>query len=248
MTKEESKAKLSQLRLETGTLVKDYNEAIRNNKFEEATKADKEMTEKINEYTGVARDMCFEECKNTENPMLTAIKILTYTTIAVKDKKKDEEKFPTRVIEDREKNIDLLKLDKYCDGIGANENWIPIVQKMNCLMTAQKCADLGLDPRVVNDSYAMNEIARGYDMGKNPTSKTNLLKTLQTVITAMIGDEYKATSHDVNFLISVYAKKSRRALTVTCANHKALCGYLAEICHRIVANKSYDVEYKRNSK
>ena len=89
---------------------------------------------------------------------------------------------------------------------------------MNFLLTAQKAVDLGIDPKAVNDSYAMSEIAREFDMGKNPTSKTNLLKTLQTVITAMLGEQYKATSHDVNFLMSVYSKKNRKALTVTCAN------------------------------
>lgn len=44
-----------------------------------------------------------------------------------------------------------------------------IAQKMNFLLTAQKAKDLGLDPQKVNDSYAMSEIARQFDMGKNPT-------------------------------------------------------------------------------
>lgn len=81
-------------------------------------------------------------------------------------------------------------------------------------------------------------------MGKNPTSKTNLLKTLQTVITAMLGEQYKATSHDVNFLMSVYSKKNRKALTVTCANHRYFRNYLAEVCHRIVTGKTYELDFK----
>ena len=104
--------------------------------------------------------------------------------------------------------------------------------------------DLGLDPQKVNDSYAMSEIARQFEMGKNPTSKTNLLKTLQMVVNAMIGDGYKATSHDVNFLLSVYSKKNRKALTVSCANHRNFRGYVMEVCHRIVTGKSYELEYK----
>ena len=87
----------------------------------------------------------------------------------------------------------------------------------------------------------MSEIAREFDMGKNPVSKTNLLKTLQTVITAMLGEQYKATSHDVNFLMSVYSKKNRKALTVTCSNHRYFRNYLAEVCHRIVTGKSYEL-------
>ena len=91
----------------------------------------------------------------------------------------------------------------------------------------------------------MSEIAKQIDMGKTPTSKTNILKTLQTIITAMLGDEVKATSHDVNYLMSVYSRKNRKALTVTCANHKYFRGYLAEICNHIVTGNPYDVDFKK---
>ena len=102
-----------------------------------------------------------------------------FVTIGVKDEQKGDDKVPVRSIVDKERQIDLLKLHKYCGSIGANENWSHIAQKMNFLLTAQKCVDLGVDPKSVNDSYSMSEIAREFDMGKNPTSKTNLLKTLQ---------------------------------------------------------------------
>lgn len=152
-----------------------------------------------------------------------------------------------RSVIEKERQIDLLKLHKYCDGIGEDHNWLYMVEKFNMLLTAQKAVDLGIDPKAINDSYAMSEIARGFDMGKNPASKTNILKTLRTIITAMLGEEFasKATSHDVNFLMSVYSRKSRKALTVTCANHKYMRGYVMEICHRILTDKAYEVDYKK---
>ena len=153
MTREENTAKLAQLRSETEALVKDYNDAIQNGKFEDASKADKAMTEKINEYTATVRDMCFEDCKNTDNPMLTAVTTLSFVTIGVKDEQKGDDKVPVRAIVDKERQIDLLKLHKYCGSIGANENWSSIAQKMNFLLTAQKAVDLGIDPKAVNDSY-----------------------------------------------------------------------------------------------
>lgn len=244
MTREENTAKLATLRSEAEALVKEYNEAIQTGKFEEASKVDAKLTEKVNEYTATVRDMCFEDCKNTANPMLTAVTTLSYVTIGTKDEQKGDDKVPVRSIVDKERPIDLFKLDKYCGGIGADKNWLHIAQKMNLLLTAQKATDLGLDPKAVHDSYAMSEIAREFDMGKNPTSKTNLLRTLQTVITAMLGEGYKATSHDVNFLMSVYSKKNRKALTVTCANHRYFRNYMAEICHRIVTGKAYELDYK----
>lgn len=244
MTKQESMAKLAELRGTVEELVKSYNDAIQNDRTEDFVKADKAITDAVNEYTATVRDMCFADCKATDDPMLTAVKTLSYVTIGVKDEQKGDDKIPVRVIVDKERQIDLLKLDKFCGGIGADKNWMHIAQKMNFLLTAQKARDLGLKLAKVNESYAMSEIARQFDMGKNPTSKTNLLKTLQMAVTAMIGEGYKATSHDVNFLLSVYSKKSRKALTVSCANHRNFRGYVMEICHRIVTGKSYELEYK----
>ena len=150
MTREENIAKLAQLRSDAEALVKDYNDAIQNGKYEDATKAEKAMTEKVNEYTATVRDMCFEDCKNTDNPMLTAVTTLSYVTIGVKDEQKGDDKVPVRTIVDKERQIDLLKLHKYCGKIGANENWAHIAQKMNFLLTAQKAVDLGINPKAVH--------------------------------------------------------------------------------------------------
>ena len=243
---EEAVKKLTGLRSEVDTLVSNYNEAYQAGKFEDAMKASKAIEEKVNEYTSVARDDCFEACKNSPDPMLTAVTVLSFITIGVKDEQKGDDKIPVRIVVDKERQIDLFKLHKYCGdkGIGADPKWLYMAEHLNMLLTAQKAQDLGLDPKTVNDSFAMSNIAREIDLGKNPTSKTNMLKTLQSIVTAMLGEQYKATSHDVNFLMSVYSRKNRKALTVTTANHKALRGYLAEICHRIVTGKKYAVDFK----
>lgn len=249
MTKTENAAKKAELRTKAEEQVKVYNDAIQNGKFEEALKADEEITKAVNEYTSIVREECFDECKSAENPMLEAVTRLTFTTIGTKDNKKGEEKIPVREVIDKDRAIDLLKLHKAVDGgIGVEKNWAHKAEKLNFLLTAQKAVDLGIKSeklKEIHDSYAMSEIAKQIDMGKTPTSKTNLLKTLQTVITAMLGEEVKATSHDVNYLMSIYSRKNRKALTVTCANHKYFRGYLAEICHHIVTGNPYEVEYKK---
>lgn len=237
-----------ELREKAESLCKEYNDKIQNGEFEEAMKIREEMEQVINEYTSKARTECFDEIKATENPIIAAVTRLTYPTIRAKDTKQGEEKVPVTIIEDIERAIDLLKLHKYIEGgIGVDKNWAYTVEKFNFLMTAQKAVDLGVDPKVVNDSYAMSEISRAIDMGKSPTSKTNILKTLNAVVAAMIGEEYKATSHDVNFLMSIYSRKNRKALTVSCANHKYMRQYLAEVCHRIVLGKKYEVDFKQIS-
>lgn len=246
MTREEATTKKAELRTKVEEQVKVYNDAIQSGNYELAYKTDGEIQESVNEYTSIARDECFTECAAAENPMLEAITRLSFQTIGTKDTKKGDEKIPVREVIEKERAIDLLKLHKTVEGgIGADKNWSHLAEKLNFLLTAQKAVDLGINPKAVHDSYAMSDIAKQIDMGKTPTSKTNILKTLQTVITAMLGEEVKATSHDVNYLMSVYSRKNRRALTVTCANHKYFRGYLAEICNHIVTGNPYEVEYKK---
>lgn len=246
MTRAEKEAKLKELKATVDEKVKAYNEAMQDGKFDEVSKLDTEITDTVNEYTSIVRDMCFEDCAASDDPMMAAVTALSFMTIGVKDTKKGDEKLPVREVIEKERQIDLLKLHKFVDGgIGHNKEWAYMVEKFNLLMTCQKAKDLGVDPTAINDSYAMSEIAKGYDLGKNPASKTNLLKTLTAIVQAMVGEEYKPVSHDVNFLLSVYSRKSRKALTVTCANHKYMRGYIMEICHRIVTGKTYEVDYKR---
>ena len=244
MTREEMLQKQNEIRSQIDAKVLSYNDIAQNGNASEATKVGNDIDELVAEYTGIARQLVFDELKTTENPMIEAVKRLTFPTIAIKDEKSGEQKIPVRTVIDREKPINLAELHKYCGGIGHDKNWVYMIQKLNFLLTAQTCIDLGIDPKAVNDSYAMAAVAAEIDLGKNPTSKTNMLKTLNTIITAMLGDGYKAVSHDVNYLLKVYAKKNRKALVVSCANHKNFTGFIAEICHRIVTGKVYGVEYK----
>lgn len=248
---EEAVKKLTELREEVEVLVSSYNEDFQSGKIKEAMETSEKIDEKIAEYTSIARDDCFAMCKGSPDPMRAAVTALSFITIATKDEKRDDDKIPVRVIVDRERPIDLYKLHKFCGGkgIGADPQWLYMAEKLNMLLTVQKAQDLGVkDVTTINDSYAVSAIAREIDMGKNPCSKTNLLKTLQMVITAMLGEGAKATSHDVNFLMEAYSKKSRKALTVTAANHKTMRGLLAEVCHRIVTGKTYAIEYKAAKK
>jgi len=257
------KLTLPELREKAESLAKVYNDQVQSGNFApkmehptgdknpdetpvvEIVLIDDVMNNVVGEYTSISRDNCFETLMTAEDPMLAAVKTLEYPTIRIVDKK-DENKTPIRSIEDSSKYIDLLKLHrKVKGGIGKSDNWHLVIEKLNLLMTAQKAIDLGINPKSINDSYAMSDLAKAIDLGQNPTSKTKILATVQSVVTAMIGEEYKAKSHDVNFLLSVYSKKSRKALTVTCANHKYMRQYMMEICHRIVTNGSYAIDYKK---
>lgn len=248
-TREEYQAKLVELRELAESKTSEYNDALQNGEMDKVTKTESEIEEAISEYTGIAEMLAFDTCEKSENPMVTAVTMLTFRTIAKKDIKEEGSKVAIRKIDDKEKYIDLAKLHKRINGgIGADKTWIYQVEKMNMCMTAQRAQDLGCSAenlKDINDSYAMSEIAKQVQLGKSPCSNTQLLKTLATIITAMLGEGYKPNSHDVAFLKSVYAKKGKAALTVACANHKNFRNYIAEVCHRIVTGGIYTVEFKK---
>lgn len=256
MTRENNIAKLAQLKADAEALATTYNEAMLAAKFDVAKKADEDVDQVIGEYTSIVRTMCFEDCNAAEDPMMEAIKRLSFVTIRKVDTVNQETKISVRSIDTKEQTIDLLKLHKFCqkaaqdangkhpDGIGHDKNWPAAAEKLNFLLTYQAAVDLGINPKTVSDSYAMSNIAREFDMGKTPTSNTNMLKTLQTVVTAMLGEGYKATSHDVEFLKKAHTKKSRKALTLACANHRNFRGYMAEICNHIAFGTAYGLDYK----
>lgn len=240
--------KLNALRATAEEKVKAYNELYQSGSFADAVKLEDEIDQAVNEYTSEARKLCFEQCVASGNPMFHAVNQLTFTTIATKNEEVGEAKIPVLTIIDKEKAIDLQKLHKYVSGgIGHDKNWIYIAEKFNCLLTAAAAIDLDIDPKTVNDSYAMSAISKDINLGKVPTSDTAKLSQLKVVIEAMIGPEYKVTSHDLKFLMKVYSKKSRKALSVTTANQKYLRSYLAEICHKLVTGKVYELDYKKIS-
>ena len=270
MTKTERIAEMQVLREKAESLVMQYNEGIQNgnpNPTIEVNVLDSNgnvtgskaeyitnlIDEVVNKYTAIAREICFTECRETDDPMLEAIKRLTFATIGMKVSKKGEEKIPVAEIIEKNKAIDLLKLHKTVDGgIGKDPKWNGMVEKMNFHMTARqakrivkKKENLTRVLTEINDSYAMSDIAKAIDMGKDPTSNTKLLGTLQGIVTAMIGEEYKATSHDVNFLTDLYASKGKTALSVNCANHRYFRAYIAAICHSIVTGEDYEISFKK---
>lgn len=254
MTNEQRVAKLKELDTQVNEYVKQYNEAMGENKFDEAAKLDKLIEETVNEYTSVARTLCFEHCCAAGEPvaiMRRAVETLSYLTIAVKDEE-NEDGTETRIVISKTRAIDLKKLHAYApNGIGADKRWNDTLEKMNYHLTARQAKRImGKDNltkflKDLDDCYEMSAVAKAIDMGKDPTSNTKILATLQSVVTAMIGEEYKATSHDVNYLLDVYAKKSsKKALTITAATHRYLRNYMMDVCHRIVTGGSYGVECK----
>lgn len=201
-----------------------------------------DLKEKVGAYDAAAKALCYEDCFATGDAILEAVRIRQYASITVKDTQEDGCPL-VHSVETKMKDIDLLDMNKKLGGnLGHETNWPHLAQRVNFLLTVDRAKGLGIDPKGISNSYTMSEIAKEIDMGKTPTSNTNMLKTMQRVVAAMLGDGYKATSHDVVYLKSVYAKKGKKALSVQCADHRRFVGYMADICHHLVTGKPYEVE------
>lgn len=250
-----TKRTLAELRKEAEELAIKLNEARLEGKEMEALDIRTDINKIIVEYTEQVCLQCFEHCKNSDDAMLEAVKLLSFMTITAKDVHDNDSILPKCEIVDKAKRIDLVKLDKYCGGIGKDKNWYHKAQKFNMLLTAKVAGELGYTPKrivtEINDSFAMSKIAQSIDLGNNPTSNTNMLKTLRALVSSMIGEEFenKVTSHDVRFLRECFTKKSnKKALSIACTNNKGLCVVLADICHKAAFGGEYDVESREIKK
>jgi hypothetical protein len=215
-------------------------------------KRNRELDEVITYYNETAKDMCFSACRNAEKPMHYAVLTFFWKGIRVKGTVDKETQIVSRQIVEAEKPIDLGALYKFMDNkLGADHMWFYTAEKLNFYLTYRAADRVGaeavkklLDSK--SDCFLMSKIARDIDLGKNPCSNTNLLKTLNRVIKEMLGEEYEATSRDVRYLVDAYSndnKKSRTALTA--ANHKTLRNYLKKVCERILTGRyGYDVEQR----
>ena len=232
-----------------------WNEAYIAKNMENMLKADKVLTESVKEYSEVAQALCFHKLKESSTPMLDAIKKLSFTTLKVKENRDNETGINSREIVEKDQQIDLLKFDNFCKGGIANDPlWQYVIQRFNLLMCLRAARELKIDPKTVSDSYFMAEKAKEIELGKSPDSNTQILKQLQMCIDAVIyekgehGNIYKATSKDVAYLIMLYTKKGKAALSVATAKHSNMRGIITEVLHRIVTEKEYSVEYKTRKK
>lgn len=248
-TREELNAKMAEIRESAEQNAQAYNELMLEGKYD--AEIDGKIADLVGEYTSIARAIAFQDCKDTEHPMRAACINPSFDTIRAKQVPIEEgSKIKKLVIEDDSKRIDLKRLWKFCDKkLGDDPSWIYAAEQFNFRLTLRACQRHGIKAKEVNDSYAMAKLAKEFDLGKNPVSNTNILKTLTQVVQMMIGEEFKPNSHDVNRLVDVYCKAdNRNLLKAKAANHNQMRGYLQAICHRILTGEAYELDYKKAKK
>lgn len=219
--------------------------------------AEETLSKQEKEYDKLVATMLYDELLATAEPIVEAIKRYSYKTLKHREKKSEGEDKKVIGLElvEKERQIDLLKLCEYSKNNGAAQlptDWQYAVSKLNqllCLRTAKtlKCTDAEI--ATITKTYYLKEQARKIEMGKTPTSDTQICKALQTVINGIIfkddgkgGNVYKCNNHDVAYLLGCYTKKGKKALALSVAKDGFFRLVITEICLRIIENGRYTVD------
>ncbi len=247
LTPAERLVKMTELKAQAESLVKEYNDATQTASFADAVRIDEKLTEAINEYTHHAREVFYDHLAGYEDPMLQAILELRFPTIAKRDRKEGEMKIPVRELIEVSKDIDFVGLHRRCKGIGADKKWFDAVQKLNYLHTRQNSLDIGHDEKRFNkeigELYRMTETAKGIDVGGDLSTEEGFAVALKYIVYLMIGEEYvsKVSRPDVKFTDKALTKlATKKVLAIESPSHKLFVKVLAYVCHRIVTGESYE--------
>lgn len=253
MTNTATLAKLTSLRKDIESLVAEYNVALKAGDMKQTTATEALIKEAEKTYAGLSMNNFFEQVsdRNDYNRTLTqAITALCYQVLSHKMVKEDGVTTRMELIE-RSKTVDLEKLCKFND---FSTSWVYTLEKFNLLMTLRTAIELGLPKaalRAINDSFAMRKLSEQVELGKTPTSNTQICKQLQSVVDAILfmandkeTNTIKVNSHDVAYLLMCYTKRGRSALKVVCSKHSFVENLVTEILHRVITGKTYDVDYR----
>ena len=239
------------LKQQAEDLAKAYNEAINFGEFKKMQKVDEQLAGVLDEYETLSKNEALNELAKHEDPFVALAENMTYDKLKT-HLNKEKGVVTGMSIESGLVQIDPIDLHKkVAGGIGVNKQWQYMVEKLNFLMTARVARALKIPLSTIRDCYAMDDIAKDMDKfksgdGDDPTGDDALLEDLQTIVSATVGDKYAADIKCVGYLCSVYSKKNRKeALSVTCANHKYMRGYILDILHHCVTGKDFVIDFKR---
>ena len=176
-----------------------------------------------------------------------AIELHHFTTIS--HKKLTDEGVMTGV-EKSEKRVQI-DLKRFCEIKGLDLDWFYELQALNKRLTLRVAESIGVsaaEMRKINDSYNMEKLAKEIQLGKTPTSNTQIVSHMQRVLDMLSPGEGKVNGHDLGYVMACYTKRNNKAsLRVQCSKHTMLLSLMGDVFYRIVTNGVYGVDYKHNA-
>ncbi len=232
--------------------LKDANAALEKNPVDMTaySAAIAALDEAEKQYAKLAAEAKYAEFTTKDNPIVEIIKARTYTILGHKETRGGTKENPRVMSVDmveKSRDIDLLA---FCEKAKLDTNWAFVASRVNQLMCLRAATQLGADVKKIATSYFLRDKVKEINLGKTPTSNTQVCKLLQTVIDEIMpsdmtegGVAYKVNSHDVAYLDDLYGKKSgKHDLTVRVSNDSFFRRILVDICYRLVTNGKYGVD------
>lgn len=234
----EAEAKLAEL-----------NAALRANDAAKMAKNESELKDIESSYRAVKTKQVFGECATLKD----AIVRHDFPIIGHKAIKSEGTITGFEMVSDKICQIDLVE---YCKYMQLDATWRFKVEKLNQLLAMRAGREIGMTNAQItkmHDSFHMNELARKLDMGETPDSNTAICKVLQQVLDSILFEDdgkgknlnrYKCNSHDVAYLLMCYTKRGKEVLSVSVAKNAYIHRLIADILHRTVTGKVYNLDYQ----
>lgn len=156
----------------------------------------------------------------------------------------------TTGVEKAEKRVQI-DLRRFCEVKGIDLGWFYELQALNKRLTLRVAESIGVsaaEMKKIDDSYAMDKLAAEIQLGKTPTSNTQIVSHMQRVLDMLSPNEGKVNNHDLGYVMSTYTKRDNKTLLkVQCSKHKVLMSLLTDVFHRIATGGTYGVLYKASN-
>jgi hypothetical protein len=248
---------MAKYKVEIEGLVKKYNDLDRKNtKQADIDKIVGDIEKAVKGYNDNSWSQMIIDVKGAEDPMKAAILKFTYPVLTIKDKNVGDKDAPVyvREISQGSKVIDIKKVHAQIpNGIGHDVRWFQMIEKFNLLMTIRVATDVKAKDaaesksiaKTIAETFGIAPESKEIPLTADVISNNKMIQAVQLVVTAMIGEGFKCTSHDSKFIEWRYGKKSRNRLCVTCSTSKELMETMMHVCNKLLTDGTYEAEYKK---
>lgn len=240
---------LEQIKLEADAAVTAFNTALDENDAAGMRDAEESIDALVKEYAGTKRQQVFVALRATDDPIKSAVLMYEYEILRV-NKNRSEGTLTSYELGTTNKHIDLKKL---CDFCKLPVTWDLRVQKLSMLLAVRTANEIGYTKERLEklvDGWFLKGIEKSKEDGKTPTSNTQCVKMLQSVIDLLLPDQgYKATNHDIGFLLSSFVDVDKRERhTLVAKKPGNMNDLVLNVLNKIVTGGTYKVMQKLSKK
>lgn len=241
---------LTTIREEAEANIIQFNEALDTGDKAKMTALTEELKKIEERYAKLKSREEWDKLKASTDPYGECIKIFDTKVIGHKDEKdKETGLILRRTLHDKKTyDYDLAEFADYC---GFDKRWIYSLEKFNQLLFIRAWMDIGLtadEAKEKCDSYYISDIAKRVELGETPTSNTQILKQLQTLVDEVfppVSEDkhtYKVTSHQVGAMNLLYTREGKGKLDIELVQGAAFRKLFKKLLLTLVTSERFAVK------